>query len=586
MWSPWNTTKIHALVSDITLVKIQSLETPDIVAPADTRISLEALVKATDGSVLSDLLFHFDNATAPILSDDYRNRTLSLISGATIDTTDVKFGNRSLNLTASGSYANVLPSMLVGAPTNVTYAYPTIKYENGFTLDCWIKLTSLTNEATLFDASGDDYSGWLSGSVGWSITVATDGSLKFNKPSQSYIIAPVGSITTGAMIHIAVVHDGTYTWSYVNGICNVRETTNNIARADKSLRIGLSSTGTNKFYGFIDELKVIVGKSRFIYGSNFTPPILPYEEILDNHSIGWVQIAGNPVIVQNPNTAYPWFTVATSSGDLNYRFVATIDKDTTDQFVGVQKVFRTPADTFKTEQNTDIVGSGVSSHISPKKSESETPQTVRYEYFLKDDGTIKQGIRWDQLSNSISDLTFIDGVIIQKFVKGSGWQDVITLSPEAVNYTPTDYNSVYRVGGIYSNKGRPQHGFRDYYDDLYTNFSGTIISPFKLDSEYLGYEKFKNNPIFQKSESTSNVTVSTFITSLVRADPSSETFINEPISFKTESNSEVSKTSFITFLILADPITDIQTNNPIIKPTISSNYGLSVTRINGGSIGQ
>lgn len=586
-WSIINTTKTHSLFVDTRII-IDQLETPDIVAPADIRISLFALLTGSNGETLADLLLHFDDPTPPIYSNEYKNRIVQLNGNATIDSAVRKFGVNGLNLSVAGSHANVTPSMLVGAVAGVEYVAPEITYQTGFTVDFWIQLASLdpVNDATILDSSGDNSAAWSSGSKGWTITIGADGSLKFNKLAQSFTLAPAGSFSTGTMDHIAIRYDGNDIWAYKNGTGFTKVTIGGIAPADRVLRIGMNSAGNNQLLGYIDELRIRTGNPEYIYGVNFSPPVQRYDSILDDHTVTWTQTKGNPVVLNGDQTAYPWFTVFTTSGDLNYEFVITIDANTLFEISSTQIVFRTPAEVLYEVPISEKTKLNSSHYNSPKRTEAATPQNVRYVSFPYQDGEYGK-INWDVIPNTISNYEYRRSIIIQKFLKGYGWVNESIIPGDRGAYQPLDLSTVYRVGSIYQNLNATNFG--QHVGDAFDNFSSTIISPHVINTTDAinnagGIDTVTRIPITEPT-SVLNASTTSFITFLLRTDPQQDTITQTPLFSPPVSFVNVSKTSDITFLVITDPQVDIVSKLFFWDPNISYTEGLVVTRLSGGSIG-
>ena len=134
-----------------------------------------------------------------------------------------------------------------------------------YTIDLWIDPLSLTDLDTYIIGQDDS----------WKLTL--DGTsnkyLKFTIIDGASVIAPI-SLNLNTWQHVAVVQKDGVIKLYVNGVLGASVTGSAIENGVNNLTIGATSTGTNLFNGFIEEVRISKGIARWI--SAFTPPSVEY----------------------------------------------------------------------------------------------------------------------------------------------------------------------------------------------------------------------------------------------------------------------------------------------------------------------
>ena len=206
----------------------------------------------------------------------------------------------------------------VTAPDNAAWAF-----SGDFTLEAWFNATSLSNShstilAQWVDAGGTDRA--------FSLGVNTNGSLEFynQRGANQYFINPSLStitINTNDWYHIAGVLSGTTLTLYINGI-NVGSTTvtGSINNSTAPLGIGAYGNGTNKFAGYISNVRIT---NTAVYTANFTPPTsdltaITGTQLLTCQNATFIDNSTNAFTITNNGTA----TLASASP-----FVANIASD-------------------------------------------------------------------------------------------------------------------------------------------------------------------------------------------------------------------------------------------------------------------
>ncbi|WP_199720839.1 LamG-like jellyroll fold domain-containing protein [Azospirillum cavernae] len=117
-----------------------------------------------------------------------------------------------------------------------------------FTVELWMNTPTLA-DAIPFDArnSGSE--------VGPAITITANGAISFRFASAPAVFSAAGVIVAGAWHHMALVRNGTLISLYVNGV-SVASTTTAYTVANGPMLIGAAWDLTNKFTGWIDQLRV------------------------------------------------------------------------------------------------------------------------------------------------------------------------------------------------------------------------------------------------------------------------------------------------------------------------------------------
>jgi hypothetical protein len=88
-------------------------------------------------------------------------------------------------------------------------------------------------------------------------------------------IAISGSISAAQWSHLAVSRSGSTIYLFINGASTGTQTVNQIYTTQERLIVG-SLPGQNDFNGYIDDLRITKGISR--YNATFTPPTAPFPD--------------------------------------------------------------------------------------------------------------------------------------------------------------------------------------------------------------------------------------------------------------------------------------------------------------------
>lgn len=202
------------------------------------------------------LLLHGDGTngqTTTVDSSSYA-RTITTSNGATLSTTQAKYGTASMAFTGSGNQAFT-------AALSGDFNFGT----GDFTVELWVNNTSLST-APYYIANHDGSFGWyLSNSSGgaanwgWMANGGTSGS------------AGLGNVGTAAWTHLAVSRVSGVLYKSVGGVVtSVAHTVNYGTVTTNPLAVGRDSTSGNNVNGWIDDVRITKGIGR--YTANFTPP--------------------------------------------------------------------------------------------------------------------------------------------------------------------------------------------------------------------------------------------------------------------------------------------------------------------------
>ena len=201
------------------------------------------------------LLLHMNgaNGSTTFTDSSLNNLTVTPNGSIAISTTQSKFGGASAYFDGTGDYLSFTGGMPSGAGTE-------------FTIECWVRLDDLADYRMITRTVG-----------GIDFYVVPDGSISVGRSGVVGIAASAtGLITAGTWYHIALTRDTSNNYKiYINGV-QVASGTNSFS-VTAATTIGYSEySGSHYFKGYIDDLRITKGVSR--YNSNFTPPIRPYPD--------------------------------------------------------------------------------------------------------------------------------------------------------------------------------------------------------------------------------------------------------------------------------------------------------------------
>lgn len=203
------------------------------------------------------LLLHYDGSTVD--ASPSAHSTTAPAFGASVSTTQKKFGSGSLNIGVSGGYHLVTDKL-----TDFNFG------SGSFTAEAWVYPTSSVSSGiygvvTQFGTGGNF--GWFLGLVGGALTFfwSTTGA---DNPS----IGAVWTSTLNQWHHVAADRDALGILRvYVDGVVIVSSAvTAGFYASTSNVAVGNDLTTNRAFPGYIDEVRISKGVAR--YGGAFTPP--------------------------------------------------------------------------------------------------------------------------------------------------------------------------------------------------------------------------------------------------------------------------------------------------------------------------
>jgi hypothetical protein len=256
------------------------------------------------------LLLHLENNATDSSQDNYTVTP----SGMTYSNTIYKFGAYSATFDGSTSYFST--------PSVANWQFGT----NPFTVDLWFYPTGSTNEYLIGTETNAGGNGWLLTYQGVTNQVI------FDVNNSAITSGLVGTPTTNAWNHIALVRNGNVFGLYLNGTSVYSGTYSGSIAGSTPLYIGYTPVGMGYYFkGEMDEVRISTGIARWT--SNFTPPTAPYAAsqpylkfyeagllssgLYDNTPIGYQSLVYNGITwIEANSSGTPYFPALTSNGVL------------------------------------------------------------------------------------------------------------------------------------------------------------------------------------------------------------------------------------------------------------------------------
>lgn len=230
-----------------------------------------SVIAATGQNDYLTLLMPFEN----YYSSTYEGTAFTNNGSAALSSSQVKFGTNALSLNGSA---------YITGPTNHTQCWIGVL---PFTLDCWIRPTTVASQSTIIDFRPASTNGFYP-----LLYIAAGGNLVYHVNSAARITGST-AVTTNTWHHVAVVRSIGTTTLYLNGVSQGTWADSN-SYLTPTIRIGANNAGTNFFTGAIDELRLEINYARWTSGfsgslpSSATTPSYLYGEIRTASStLGW-----------------------------------------------------------------------------------------------------------------------------------------------------------------------------------------------------------------------------------------------------------------------------------------------------------
>jgi hypothetical protein len=205
-------------------------------------------IASVDGSYvyITGAAWGFDTVTT-------RNaKIISVLGNTNVDTVVKKYGTGSAKFDGTGDALTIPPS--------VDFAFGT----GTFTIECWVRLNTLTGTQILFDFRND---GTTPSSYAPIITLSA-GTLVYQTLAGNRIVGT--ALTTSTWYHVALARSGTATKLFLNGtqVGSTYTDSNNYIQGP--LTIGAQYNSSNSVNGYIDDIRVTKGLAR--YTTSFVAP--------------------------------------------------------------------------------------------------------------------------------------------------------------------------------------------------------------------------------------------------------------------------------------------------------------------------
>ncbi len=186
---------------------------------------------------------------------DRVGKTATVNGDAKLSTSQYKFGVSSLALDGTGDY--------ITYPSSTDFEFGTAD----FAIETFVYPTTTGTYRTIFDLRSS------AGDTGGIILGISDVNNLYFFYNGNYRIGPVGTVSTNTWSHIALTRTSGTTKAFINGVqvgLDYADTNNYAAR---NVRIGADPNGNYAFAGFIDDVRISKGVSR--YSTSFTPATSP-----------------------------------------------------------------------------------------------------------------------------------------------------------------------------------------------------------------------------------------------------------------------------------------------------------------------
>jgi hypothetical protein len=314
---------------------------------------------------------------SPIVDESNIGHSVTVVNTSSISSP--KFGTGSLKLNGSSQYLTV--------PDSDSRNF----YENSvddWTVDCWIKLDSLSGNNNMVVHRTNDSNYWA-----FSVDNTTGTLSLFNRVSGTFSFTQGGTVTTGVWHHVAAIKVGNVLSIYLDGQQVAYNTNTQPSTYNGELWIGSFAGVANFFAGSMDELRI--QKSNYFSANpvvgltdTITVPTGPYTADLntklllsfDSDPIVDESGAGNTVTpVNNPEFEYSYFGEGAAYFDGTGDYLTVSDSG-----------------------SFNVVGSNIDNWTIDCWIRTDSPGTEQYIVSQREDN----GNRWALINNTIG-LTFL-----------------------------------------------------------------------------------------------------------------------------------------------------------------------------------
>lgn len=203
------------------------------------------------------LLLHCENTT------DVAGSHTVTATGATVSSSQAKFGSSSFSYNGSGQYHTIT------SDSNLVFG------TGDFTVELWFYLNSNATEQALISCrnTGD------SGNHSWILKIGgTQNCISFHSDSAGIFDQSTGAFSATTWNHVAATRSGSTLRIFLNGAKISSDISNSMdLSSTNNYRLGKEDypgTGVGDFNGYIDEVRFSKGIARWT--ANFTPPTKLY----------------------------------------------------------------------------------------------------------------------------------------------------------------------------------------------------------------------------------------------------------------------------------------------------------------------
>lgn len=205
-------------------------------------------IASVDGSYvyLTGAAWGFDTVTTRTA------KIISVLGNTNVDTAVKKYGTGSAKFDGTGDVLTI--------PSNEDFAFGT----GTFTIECWVRLNTLTGTQILFDFRND---GTTPSSYA-PILTSVSGTLTYQTLAGNRIVGT--TLTTSTWYHVALARSGSSTKLFLDGTQVGSTYTDTNAYIQGPLTIGSQYNSSNPVNGYIDDIRISKGIAR--YTTSFVAP--------------------------------------------------------------------------------------------------------------------------------------------------------------------------------------------------------------------------------------------------------------------------------------------------------------------------